>query len=195
MSKKISILLLLALVVTIGGVYATWGYAQGSIGNALSSLDVGEGKNIYITGANSDSSAGTIKINTSDAKIVIDDTNNDHVADLIYEGNIIISFTPSPGADEDVVTNGVTLTLTGTCTADWEYDNTAIFAFTDGFSKTYEGAEMEGGVQTYTIPADDWSSWLIFNGGEDLVLDTMIDYEGFHDALHLGMISFTVSAN
>lgn len=195
MNKKISILLLLALVITIGGVYATWGYAQGSIGNAFSSLDVGEGKNIYITGANSDSSAGTIKIDTSAVKIVIDDTNNDHVADLIYEGDIVISFTPSAGADADVVTNGVALKLTGTCTADWEYNSIAIFAFAPDFSKAYSGAEMVDGVQTYIIPKEDWSSWLIFNGGQNLVLDSMSDYETFHDALHLGMISFTVSAN
>ena len=193
MNKKISVILLLALVITIGGVYATWGYAQGEIGNAIASLDVGEGKNIYITGASSDSTAGVIGIDTSAVKIAIDDSNNDHVADLTYEGDIVITFTPSEGADSNIVTNGVELNLTGTCTADWKYNEKAIFSLSPGFAKTYSGAAMVDGKQTYTIPASEWQTWLIFNEGQSLELDTMAEYESFHDALHLGMISFTVS--
>lgn len=194
MNKKISILLLLALVISVGSVYATWGYAQGAIGNAIASLDVGEGKNIYITGANSDSKAGTITIDTSATTIVIDDANNDHVADLTYSGDIVITFVPSPGADADVM-DGITLNLVGTTTAGWEYGGKAIFALDPQYAtQSLSGAEMTEAGQIYTIPATEWQNWFVFNGGEDLVLDSMEDYDNFHDALHKGMITLTVSA-
>ena len=57
MKRNISLLLILALIVSIGGVYATWGYAQGAIGAAEATLVIGEGKNVALAGATSTTSA------------------------------------------------------------------------------------------------------------------------------------------
>lgn len=192
--KKISIILVLALLLTIGGVYASWGYAQGAIGNAIDSMDVGEGKNIFITEAINTNSAGTISIDATATQIKIDDPDNDHIAELEYTGDIVITFTPSSGADADIVANGIVLKVTVACTTtEWVYGGNQIFAVAPSFDLTLEDAEMVGGTQTYTITPDVWQQWIVFNGGEDLHLVTMQEYSKFHDALHKGMISITVS--
>ena len=192
--KKISIILVLALLLTIGGVYASWGYAQGAIGNAIDSMDVGEGKNIFLTEAINTNSAGTISVDAENAKIKIDDPDNDHIADLEYTGDIVITFKPSSGADANIVANGITLKVTVECTTtNWVYGGNQIFAVAPAFELTLQGAEMTGGVQTYTITPDQWQQWIVFNGGEDLSLTTMQEYSNFHDALHKGMITITVS--
>lgn len=197
MKRNISLLLILALIVSIGGVYATWGYAQGAIGAAEATLVIGEGKNVALAGATSTTSAGTISIDVSDAKILIDDTDNNHIADVSYTGNIVVTFTPSSGADSDVTTNGIpmeiSILLGGIGGAAWEYEGTQIFEIAEDFDGNLTGAPMDDGKVTYTFTADEWKEWFIFNGGNQLVLDNMADYNEFHSALHKGSIKLTVS--
>jgi len=187
--KKISLLIALSLILTIGGVYAAWNYAQGNVQNAIDSMDVGIGKNIYITPAELGNSKGTISVDASAAVIAIDDADNNHVAEVSYTGDIVITFTPAAGVDADVAANGIKLQYTLVCSGGWEYNGTAIFA-SEATAHT-----LNGGVATksVTIPASEWSSLLTFNGGSDLSLPTADDYQIFHDALHTGMITITVS--
>ena len=90
--KKLSILIALALILTVGGVYATWNYAQGSVPSVPKALD-GSTK---ITDKVVDSkSKGNIYVDPSNLLIQIDDANNDHYAELTVTGSIKITFTPN----------------------------------------------------------------------------------------------------
>lgn len=187
--KKISLLIALCLILTIGGVYAAWNYAQGNVTNAIDSMDVGTGKNIYITEAVVGNAKGTINVDANAATIVIDNADNNHVAEVDYSGDIVITFTPNAGADPDVISDGIKLQYTLVCSSGWEYNGKAIFASSSA------PITLNGGAATksVTIPASEWSDLLTFNGGADLTLSTADAYQTFHDALHTGMITITVS--
>ncbi len=187
--KKISLLIALSLVLTIGGVYAAWNYAQGNVTNAIDSMDVGMGKNIYITEAVVGNAKGTITVDATDAKIVIDDSNHDYKAEWTCSGDIKIEFTPNSGADPDVIANGIKMQYTFVCSTGWEYDGTAIFSS----ASTAHALNSGNATLEATIPASEWSTLLTFNGGNDLSLPTAELYQTFHDALHTGMITITVS--
>ncbi len=199
MHKRISILLMLALIISIGGVYATWGYAEGAVVNGLGGLNPGkfsEGNNIFLAEADDDTKAGIIEIDASTAKITIDDLSGDHVAELYYEGQIKITFEPSNGAAIEVVESGIDMKLAVSCTANWEYDGRAIFSVAPGsevISLPAKTVDPLTGKQTYIFEAEDWQDWFIFNEGAPLTLVDLGEYDAFHTELHLGKINLTVS--
>ena len=107
--KKTSMLAALALVVTIGGAYATWNYAEGAMESVIS-----QGKTIDITLAQTNTASGTIKFHNS-LVLYIDDegTGKADVAnytpgwDDYYgpggegesnAGQLVIEFVPAAGA-------------------------------------------------------------------------------------------------
>ena len=103
--KKLSLLVAFALIITIGGVYAAWSYAQGDVetaqGFVLPSMEA-----VTTTG-----SKGQISVNTSGLTMKVDDTDDGdaHNTKLVMNdgGKIVITFTPAEGADSTVVTNGI----------------------------------------------------------------------------------------
>ena len=125
--KSISMLIALSLIVTIGGVYATWNYAQGDAETTFESLD----SVTVITNKVVDAVAkGDIKIDVSNLLIKIDDNDNNHVGELYQEGYVLITFEPSTGADATVVQNGIPLQYTLSCTGtDFTYNGEHIFAY------------------------------------------------------------------
>ena len=92
-TKSISLLLVLALCITIGGVYATWIYAETPITNVHSHIG-----SFGLANAQVNNSKGTISIDASGAHLYIDqkDTVNlDYTAVLTATGTITVTFTPS----------------------------------------------------------------------------------------------------
>ena len=87
--KKLSLLIALALCVTIGGVWATWSYSEQNAVNE-EALNFSVSLEKYEAGAGAKGSLTTIE-NT--LKMVVDDTGAvDYVADLVYTGRIVILF-------------------------------------------------------------------------------------------------------
>lgn len=90
-TRILSLLIAFAILVTVGGVYATWLYAEqdmvavhGHIGS------------FAIADAKLNNSKGTFTVNAGGAKLTIDQTSaTDYTAALVAEGEIVISFTPS----------------------------------------------------------------------------------------------------
>ena len=88
--KRLSLLMALAMIITIGGVYATWNYQSGVIeGHHMAIGKIG------LTEVKTDGSKGAITV-TPTVTMLIDDADDNHKPDeLTVTGNITITYTPS----------------------------------------------------------------------------------------------------
>ncbi len=105
--KKLSVPILFILCVTIGGAYAAWSYT----GSTVSSVDrtVSHG----MTTATTDGDVGILRIVSNDVDVAIDRTaEGNYLAKLVITGSITVSFTPNPGAPDDVVNNAIAAVAT-----------------------------------------------------------------------------------
>ena len=119
--KKLSLLLALMLVVTIGGVYATWSYAgTNDIADAYAETKVTI-TDAVLTGAN-----GTYTIE-SNLVLSIDQKNDDHEAELVFASNdgqaiqLKVTFVPSDFAPQDIKEHAVPSELYFGTTTDMTY--------------------------------------------------------------------------
>jgi hypothetical protein len=177
--KKISILIALALILTIGGVYATWNYAQGDVESV--ELDAV----VSLTDKVVDTPKGEIAVDMSGLSIAIDDANNDYVAELVIDGDIDITFTASDIAPADVKANGLKMQYTiavNTC----EYKNVQVI--------TVDAAPvaLNGGAATFTatITADELMDAMTL---ANISLPTVNDYDDFKTVIDGCEITITVS--
>ena len=148
--KKLTALIMAALILTIGGVYATWQYAQGSIQSKVAYVN-GQQLNMEV---NKDATAGHFAVSTTGVSILVDDNNNDYVAELEFSGAITINFTPETGSSH---TEGAIM----------EYQ----VSITDT-SVTYKTASEVGGKyvvgnsEAQILKIDDAKTgWITLNGG------------------------------
>lgn len=195
--RRISILILTAMLLTISGVYATWNYAQGDV-NAQDAFLLPSMTDKVI-----ETAKGTITLDKTNAAIILDDANNDHVAELTYaEGaSVLVTFTPSKGADPVVFTDGVTLVYSLTVTPNWTYPESGetakqIFSVKNPGEKTtiaMTRSEVDG-VVTFTgsIPVSDILAKLSFGGGTGFTLSNAASYDAFRTILNRGNIKITV---
>ena len=116
--KKLSVLVALMLIITVGGVYATWDYFQYVTGTA------NEGKTTITTialtdkdvsGEDSSTAKGTISVTPSTLTISISDSDNDHVGEFHVSDDITGTFTPADNATQDVKDNGIPMRFELTC--------------------------------------------------------------------------------
>ena len=181
--KKISVLIALALIVTISGVYATWNYAQGDAEATFEALD----SVTVITDKVVDAVAkGNISIDVSNLLIKIDDSDNNHIGELYQEGYVEITFTPSAGADASVIENGIALQYQLSCTgSDFTYNGEHIFEYSSDPVVLNDGNP----VLKIRIPAADLGISL----KNEIYLPTAADYDAFKLALASGSLIITIS--
>lgn len=197
--KKLSLLIAMILCVTIGGVYATWTYSQGTAATRDAYLD----DVTKITDKTVANAKGVISVDKTGLTITIDDANDDHVAECTIDGALVVKFKPNKGADADVFKNGVTLQYKLSVENTWKYNDVLIFnvdttAVTLGTpTKTGSGENVEF---TWTISDEDLNSRIAFYTNEAgtsedgaLSLTSVQLYEAFKKALHNGSICVTVS--
>lgn len=103
--SKLGFISLLCLVLVIGGVFATWNYAQGSVSSVSDTATIG------LTGIGTDSEKATISIVQNGVSVQIDDDNNDYRGELVISGTIDIVVTIKAGADQDAYENGITVKI------------------------------------------------------------------------------------
>ena len=103
--SKLGFISLLCLVLVIGGVFATWNYAQGSVSSVSDTATIG------LTGIGTDSEKATISIVQNGVSVQIDDDNNDYRGELVIAGTIDIVVTIKAGADQDAYENGITVKI------------------------------------------------------------------------------------
>ncbi len=184
--KKISLLVALILCVTVGGVYATWNYAHNTATAQTKYLDA----STIITDKVESLSKGTIKVDTSNLKITVDDSNNDYYAELKIEGNIKVDFTASAGATDEVANNGIKMQYVLGTTDNFKYNGNNIFTIDSTAQKQTDA------TKSFTIEASELTNLIslyVDGDGKTVKLPTADDYILFKQALHSGSISITVS--
>ena len=173
--KKISLLLVLIMCVTIGGVYAAWTYT----GSTVSSVDrtISHG----MSTATTDGDVGMLEIVSNNVDVKIDQmADKDYRANLVITGEVVVRFTPNAGAPDEVVNN-------------------AIHAHAKLYTKNAE-SNMYQGAPIYVSPADSYIElqWekqdngtflatvtaaeidTLLDLGGSFVLDTHAEYLDFH---------------
>ena len=193
--KKLSTLIALMLVITIGGVYATWTYTQTTdvadeaVNMAMNLTDV-----VYA------GSYGTYKVDLSNLKLTIDPKQGTtHTTSLVIEGGITVIFTPATHAPVDIKENGVDSTFTFSLSNNnWEFDddttdevaakNVVTLAHTGKHDIVWTKASDN--TFTYTLDATVLKQHISLS---EFVLDTKVKYDAYNTALANGQIIFTVS--
>ena len=177
--KRISILIMLAVLITVGGVYATWNYAQGSVSTTPENAEIMLAEKI------DDISKGTITVDMSNFEILIDDAGQ-YVAEAVMSGEIVITFEAADKADADIIANGIAMQFKLSVTTPWEYEGTQIFTVDTN------PVILNSGAPTFsvTIPASQLESLITIG---DITLPTVDAYTAFETALSQGNITFTVS--
>lgn len=198
MKGKLAFLALLSTIVTVGGVYATWTFAEGNTAASHTTTTVG------MTGVNAATEKGSLSVMASTYKALIDDSDNNHLPDLKTEGVVTITFTPSASASEEVKTQGIDVKFVITYVAntggpatleEWKYDGTQIFDITYTTATPYhldkEDAVLSGGVFTWTINSADVGI-VLHENFDDKLIDTLDDYNALSTELNKGHFQLTV---
>lgn len=183
--KKISLIMLLCLCITIGGVYATWVYSQSD-----DVADITGAKAITMTEATFTGTYGTYTVDSSAVELVVDPKEGTtHTTALKIEGEVVIKFTPNTYAPAEVKANGVPSTFAFSLSNNaWYYETFAIMTVdTEKHNITWTPA---GDYFTYTITADDLYDYITLT---EFNLDTKVEYDAYDAVLTNGQIVLTVS--
>ena len=120
--KKLSLLMAFAMLITIGGVYATWDYAE-----KLAEVKTVEMPGvIQMTDYTNATAKGAISVDATNLTVMISDSNDDFLPELTHDTTdyVEIRFVPAQNASDDIKSNGITLKF-------W-------FTLTNGADKTYD---------------------------------------------------------
>ena len=194
--KKFTALMLVAICLVIGGVYASWTYATGNMEDTVAKT-----VNPTIDAVTGDTPVGKLTVVTQDLAINITDnydgenpvannTPGDYIAEVNYTGSLVVKFVASANASEQIQANGLKLQVTFTFEGDVFSANTV--TLTSAEYGTYAGAD---GTFTWTISAEDLGDALTFNGGQPLKLATLAEYNAFAAELEDVSITLTVAQN
>ena len=99
-TKLLSVFVAFALIITVGGVYATWSYAGSNL------ADIAAPGSLSITATISEAEVlgapGTLAIDSNDLAYEVVNAG-DYEAELVSNGSFTISYTPNDGTDHDTV--------------------------------------------------------------------------------------------
>lgn len=204
MKKRLfSFLAAIALVVSIGGVYASWTYAQGTVGDTQANTK------LALTAVSTSSDKGTIALSNNQFTIQIDQiasgdegygTVDPHTAVMRVTGAMTVTFTPSDNAEKSVKEDGVVLALTIT-ESYGNYTDSVNSSETDLDIITLKPSDIGTGVYllnngqpvngTYTLDNDTLNSYLVLAA---LKLESKAEYDDFNTNFLTGKtITFTIS--
>ena len=188
--KKLSLLIALCMLLTVGGVYATWTYTQNT-----DVADEAVNMSLNLTDVAYSGSYGAYRIDKSTLSMTIDPkAGSTHTTSLVITGEIKIYFTPATYAPADVKDNGVASTVTLALTnQNWTYnDGTGAknIVTLSGNSHAITWVDQGDGTFVYTIDAAELASHIELTEFE---LDTKAKYDSFNTALGNGQITISVS--
>ena len=185
--KKLSLLIAIALILSIGGVYATWVYSQSD-----DVADITNARAITMTEATFEGTYGTYSTDATSLTLKVDPKpGTTHTTGLQIGGEIIIKFTPATHAPADIKENGVPTTYKfGVSNADWKYGGEFIITV-DTDEKDVVWTDTDGdGVLTHTVSAAELANILTL---AEFELDTKADYDAYDTVLTQGQITLTIS--
>ncbi len=119
--KKLSLLMALAMIITIGGVYANWTYNEGIIQDRPHGhFTVSMGEVTHAT------RKGELKLDTTGVKITFENLNGDYVPVMTITGSAYVYFKPAANPSEDVAAGLIDLRFVLTAsTLGEEFDDVA----------------------------------------------------------------------
>lgn len=174
MKKRVGLLAALALCVTIGGVYATWNYADTTGYVDRETVSIG----LTPIGSVSDEK---LEITNNSLKFLIDDTNGDHIGDaVVATGSITVTYFAAAN-------NYETVNVYCNVEVDGQYFATQVDL--NELTKTFAltGQQKE---HTWTLQASD----LEIDLGTTMVnLPTKADYDAFSISGNQIRVEFTTS--
>lgn len=195
--KKLSLLIALCMLLTIGGVYATWSYV-----GSTDIIDAFAESKVTIADAVIEGTYGIYKID-SNLVLTVDQANDNHEAELVFGSNndqpvyLTVTFTPSVNAPKAIKDNaieselyfGVTTPMQYKIDADGSYSESGtpvdIFKFTNPgngkLDNTFTWTKNDDGTFTYTLNADALKEQISLS--QTFVLDIKAEHDAFRSAL------------
>ena len=205
--KKLSVIISLALVITIGGVFAAWNYSNGTATGITTTraLDMASITTTVEKGKITANSTGMTLI-VDDDKSVNPQTGTSFKAVLVGTGSINVTFTPDDSADPTVKQNGIPMIATVTVTpaegtTQWtadDVDKTLVDILAPN-TELVPGTENKknvidlGTAKVVEIQAQQIIDALIFCGGKNVILDTYAKNQDFVKAMAKYTINVTIS--
>lgn len=185
--KKLSLLIALCMLLTIGGVYATWTYTQNT-----DVADEAVNMNLNLTDVAYSGSYGTYKVDVSGLNLSIDPkAGTTHTTALYATGNIIVTFTPNSVAPVDIKENGVKTTYAfSLANPNWQYEGKDIVTVNHAEKHNVIWQDNGDGTFSFTISADEFMEHVALTEFE---LDTKVKYDAYNAVLGTGSIVITVS--
>ncbi len=201
MKGKVALLSFLATAVTVGGVYATWTFAENESTAASTTV------NVAMTGVAGATEKGTLNVmvmSENGFTLAVDDANNDHIAEIKKTGVVTVTFTPSASASQEIKTNGIDVqcvisyapyTNGPASLEEWTYDGKQIFDIENDtqdpilLSKSAATYSDATGTFTWTITAEDVGIDL----ASQFLIDTLAKYNEMNAELAKGHFVLTVT--
>ncbi len=185
-TKILSLLIAFAMLVTVGGVYATWTYTQ-----ATDVADEAVNMSLNLSTVTYVGTYGTYEIDQSGVTMTIDPKEGTtHTTALYITGDLVVKFTPNTYAPTEIKENGVDSTYTfSLANTSWKYENTNIVSLNNATGDVSWTKEADG-TFTKTFSATELSS--IINLTE-FTLDTKNDYDAYNTVLGQGSIVISIS--
>jgi len=185
--KRISLLIALCMLLTIGGVYATWTYTQNS-----DVADEAVNMNLNLTDVAYSGSYGTYKVDVSGLTLAIDPAEGTtHTTALYATGNIVITFTPNSVAPADVKENGVATTYAfSLANTNWKYEDKDIVTVKHTEKHDITWTKNGDGTFSFTISAEELMEHVTLT---QIELDTKAKYDAYNAVLGQGSIVISVS--
>ncbi|MBR2327157.1 MAG: hypothetical protein IKA51_00895 [Clostridia bacterium] len=195
--KKLSLLIALCMLLTIGGVYATWSYV-----GSTDIIDAFAESKVTIADAVIEGTYGIYKID-SNLILTVDQANDNHEAELVFGSNndqpvyLTVTFTPSVNAPKAIKDNavnselyfGVTTPMQYKIDADGNYSESGtavdIFKFKNSgngnLDNTFTWTKNADGTFTYTLNEDALKEQISLS--QTFVLDIKAEHDAFRTAL------------
>ena len=195
--KKLSLLIALCMLLTIGGVYATWSYV-----GSTDIIDAYAESKVTITDAVIEGTYGIYKIE-SNLVLTVDQANDNHEAELVFDSNdgqdvyLKVTFTPSTNAPQAIKTNaieselyfGVTTPMQYKMDSNGNYSDSGnavdIFTFANPgngvLDNTFAWTKNADGTFTYELDVDDLKDQIALS--QTFVLDIKAEHDAFRSAL------------
>ena len=208
--KKLSGIIAAAVCVTVGGVYATWTFADSNdIARIQTTITVGL-TDIQTSGT----AAGTYTFKENSLSIVVDQKDTgDHTAVLDFDGSVTIVFTPNVNAGGDVKESALETIFRiepNKVLTEWTYnddsdnEDEAVQIFNvntanqtingvvgDETVSTRKWTKMPNGDFEYVMNCDELAS--LINFANTFVIESKTEHEKFDAALAAG--SFILYVN
>ena len=188
--KKLSVLIALALCLTITGAYAAWSFAGNTNISAESSSTISMAEVTETT------PVGTYTI-TNNLTFTVDN-GGDYKTALVTEGNLVITFTPSAQAPDAIKTGALNTTLTIEVEGQTNKHNGTVLLevttanLTIKDSGDYQWTDNGNGTFSVTIAAADIADCLNLAEIQLINKDAFTAYKA---VLDLYTIKFTVNAD